>query len=75
MWNYYWGYTAQQIQLLLLDAPIIVYKDKNKKDRKPSVLERMKGVDRFMNKYKDGDSKNKFDFGTLKGFQTKKQEE
>lgn len=75
MWNYYWGYTAQQIQLLLLDAPVIVYKDKNKKDRKPSVLERMKGVDKYMNKYKDGDSKNKFDFGRLKGFQTKKQEE
>ncbi len=26
MWDYYWGFTAAQIELLTIDQPIIVYK-------------------------------------------------
>lgn len=68
MYNYYWGYTAQQIQLLIADAPIVVYKkDKKKSDKKPSILSRLQGERKFIDKYADGDSKNKFDFSRLKG--------
>lgn len=31
MWDYYWGLTAAQVELLTIDQPIVVYKaDKNK---------------------------------------------
>ena len=31
MWEYYWGLTAAQVELLTIDTPIVVYKrDKNK---------------------------------------------
>lgn len=31
MWDYYWGMTAAQVELLTIDQPIVVYK-KEKKD-------------------------------------------
>lgn len=31
MWDYYWGLTAAQVELLTIDQPIVVYK-KEKKD-------------------------------------------
>lgn len=33
MWNYYCGYTAAQVELLVADGPVIVYKH-DKKDGK-----------------------------------------
>lgn len=29
-WNYWWGYTSAQIDLMIADGPIIVYHNKNK---------------------------------------------
>ena len=35
MWGYYCGYTAAQIELMIADGPVIVYKrDKKDKDKK-----------------------------------------
>lgn len=38
MWNYYWGYTAAQVELAIADGPMIVYKKDKKKgaNAKPS---------------------------------------
>lgn len=40
MWNYYWGYTAAQIELAIADGPVIVYKHDKKgtdgKKKKPT---------------------------------------
>lgn len=33
MWGYYWGYTIAQIELMAMDAPIVVY-HKDKKNGK-----------------------------------------
>ena len=33
MWNYYWGLTAVQIELLTIDQPIVVYKKDEDNDK------------------------------------------
>lgn len=27
MWGYYWGYTSAQVELMIVDAPLVVYKN------------------------------------------------
>ena len=42
MWDYYWGLTAAQVELLTIDQPIVVYKadkDNDKPWKKGSVSE------------------------------------
>lgn len=34
MWGYYWGFTAQEIELMAIDQPIVVYDHKNKEKKK-----------------------------------------
>lgn len=33
MWDYYWGLTAAQVELLTIDQPIVVYKKDNDKEK------------------------------------------
>jgi hypothetical protein len=33
MWDYYWGLTAAQVQLLMVDMPIVVYKADKDNDK------------------------------------------
>jgi hypothetical protein len=33
MWDYYWGLTAAQVELLTIDQPIVVYKADKTKDK------------------------------------------
>ena len=33
MWDYYWGLTAAQVELLTIDHPIVVYKKDDKKEK------------------------------------------
>lgn len=47
MYEYFWGYTAAQIELMMADCPIIVYPDmkKKKKENKKSEHPRISGQD------------------------------
>lgn len=54
MWNYMWGMTIAQIQLLTSDCPIIVYDNKeDKKEKKPKKVDISKAKDAWEAKYKD----------------------
>ena len=33
MWDYYWGFTAAQVEILTVDQPIVVYKKDNDKKK------------------------------------------
>lgn len=33
MWDYYWGLTSAQVELLTIDQPIVVYKAEKKKEK------------------------------------------
>lgn len=50
MWNYLWGYTAAQIELMAVDAPMVVYTEG--KERKPSKEELAATADKWEKKYK-----------------------
>lgn len=52
-YGYWWGYTAAQIQLMVADAPIVVYGDR-KSDGKPSHRRIEEVRDKWENKYKGG---------------------
>lgn len=49
-WGYMWGYTIPQIELLAIDAPLIVYSDVNRKD-KPTAKKIEETNKKWANKY------------------------
>ena len=42
MWDYYWGLSERQVDLLLVDQAIVVYE--KSKDKKPKAGDKKKGV-------------------------------
>lgn len=55
-WDYWWGYTAAQLELMVVDAPLVVYDTdkKSKKKRKPSALQIARSEKRFLEEHGDG---------------------
>lgn len=51
-WNYWWGYTSAQIELLASDCPIVVYPDE--KGGKPSTSSIREAEEKWKSKYGDG---------------------
>lgn len=52
-WDYWWGYTAAQLELMVVDAPLVVYDTdkKGKKKRKPTALQIARSEKRFMEEH------------------------
>lgn len=57
-WNYLWGYTAAQIELATIDAPLVVYADKDGKFNDVSADDIKEASDKWLNKY-GGENKGK----------------
>lgn len=69
MWNYYYGMTLAQIELLTSDCPIIIYNtNKDKKDgtRKPRMGEVNDAMRRWKHKYGNKDNKVNLDLNEYK---------
>lgn len=52
-WNYWWGYTAAQVELIAVDAPLVLYKPDKGKFGKVDRGRAMEVTEKWMNKYKD----------------------
>lgn len=63
MWNYYWGYSAAQIELAIADGPVIVYK-KDKKSgakSKPTAASIERSMLRYEERKRAGKTQQVFD--------------
>lgn len=69
MWNYYYGMTLAQIELLTSDCPIIIYntkKDKKDGAKKPRAGEVNDAIRRWKNKYGKKGNKVNLDLNEYK---------
>ena len=57
-WGWWCGYTAAQIELMLADAPVIVYNTKKGKKRKPRLSELRATEERYKERQKQGLTRN-----------------
>lgn len=76
MWDYYWGLTAAQVELLIIDQPIIVYKAEKKTEKpwKDGYVEdgyANKQYQKWLEKKKKRDKEGK-SFDMAKAFATAK---
>lgn len=72
MYDYYWGLTVAQIELLSIDAPMVVYKHERKRDKngriipkKASAVEVMQATTAYKEKYKNKENKHTLDLSGL----------
>lgn len=77
MWDYLWGMTERQIELILADQPVTIYLDNDKKKHKkgavgkedmpvPTASKIIEAQKKWAEKYGNGGSgKIKFNFGGL----------
>lgn len=72
MYDYYWGLTVAQIELLSIDAPMVVYKHERRKDKngklapkKANAVDVLKTAAAYKEKYKNKENKHTLD---LSGF-------
>lgn len=70
MYEYYWGLTVAQVELLSIDVPIVVFKRDKKRDKhgklipnKPRSVDVVKRAMEYEDKYKNTENKHSFDFG------------
>lgn len=62
MYNYYWGYTAAQIELAIVDGPVVVYKKDKKEKVKPSGAAVERAALAYEQETKENGGKIKVDF-------------
>lgn len=52
-WNYWWGYSAAQIELIAIDAPLVLYKPEKGKFGKVDRTRAREVTEKWVSKYKD----------------------
>lgn len=72
MYDYYWGLTIAQIELMSIDAPMVVYKREPKRDKNGKIIPKkakaedvLRSALAYKEKYKNKSNNNSFD---LRGF-------
>ncbi len=77
MYDYWWGLTAAQVELLSIDAPMVVYKKEPKRDKngkiipkKANAVDVLAATEKYKEKYKDKENKVSFDFSGMSALQS-----